>query len=157
MVPQAVSPPPERVPQHIVLIPDGNGRWAREHHRPVPEGHLQGARAVEGFLRVCRDWGIPVATVWAFSTENWGRSAAEVEAIMRLVGIYLRRNRPTVQAGGDALSPSGPPRSPDRESPGARAAPGQAGGGDPELHAAHAQSGARLRRSRRDRCARCGG
>ena len=61
MVPQAFPPPPECVPHHIVLIPDGNGRWAREHRRPVPEGRLQGARAVEGFLRVCRDWGIQVA------------------------------------------------------------------------------------------------
>jgi len=95
MVAQAVPAPPDPIPQHVVLIPDGNGRWAREHHRPVPEGHLQGARAVEGFLRVCRDWGVPVATVWAFSTENWGRSRAEVEAIMRIVGIYLRRNRGT--------------------------------------------------------------
>jgi undecaprenyl diphosphate synthase len=100
MIPQAVPPPPECVPHHIVLIPDGNGRWAREHRRPVPEGHLQGARAVEGFLRVCRDWGIPVATVWAFSTENWGRSRAEVEAIMRLVAIYLRRNRARFEREG---------------------------------------------------------
>jgi undecaprenyl diphosphate synthase len=83
-----------------VLIPDGNGRWAREHGRPVPEGHLQGARAVEAFLRVCRDWRISVATVWAFSTENWGRSRAEVDAIMRLIGIYLRRNRPRFRREG---------------------------------------------------------
>jgi undecaprenyl diphosphate synthase len=96
-----VSPsPPERVPQHIVLIPDGNGRWAREHGRPVSEGHLHGARAVEAFLRVCRDWSIPVATVWAFSTENWGRSRLEVDAIMRLIGIYLRRNRPRFRREG---------------------------------------------------------
>ncbi len=93
MSPQPVPEPPEQVPQHVVLIPDGNGRWAAEHSRPVPEGHLQGARAVEAFLRVCRDWGIGVATVWAFSTENWGRGRVEVDAIMRLVGIYLRRNR----------------------------------------------------------------
>jgi undecaprenyl diphosphate synthase len=95
-----VPPPPEPVPRHVVLIPDGNGRWAREHGRPVPEGHLQGARAVEAFLRVCRDWGVAVATVWAFSTENWGRSRREVDAIMRLVGIYLRRNRETFRREG---------------------------------------------------------
>jgi undecaprenyl diphosphate synthase len=95
MIGRKIPPPPEPVPRHVVLIPDGNGRWAREHGRPVPEGHLQGARAVEAFLRVCRDWGVSVATVWAFSTENWGRSRFEVDAIMRLVHVYLRRNRST--------------------------------------------------------------
>ncbi|MFH1142926.1 MAG: polyprenyl diphosphate synthase [Candidatus Eisenbacteria bacterium] len=85
--------PPDRLPRHVVLIPDGNGRWAEGQGRPVAEGHLQGARAVESFLRVCRDWNIPVATIWAFSTENWGRNEAEVTAIMRLVDLYLRKNR----------------------------------------------------------------
>ena len=87
--------PPEHVPRHVVLIPDGNGRWAERHGRPVAEGHFQGARAVEAFLRVCRDWRVPVATVWAFSTENWGRQDREVAAIMRLVDLYLRKNRST--------------------------------------------------------------
>ncbi|MBM3317246.1 MAG: di-trans,poly-cis-decaprenylcistransferase [Candidatus Eisenbacteria bacterium] len=85
--------PPERLPRHIVLIPDGNGRWAAERGKPTPEGHLAGARAVEAFLRVCRDWGVRVATVWAFSTENWERSGGEVDAIMNLIALYLRRNR----------------------------------------------------------------
>ncbi|MBD3235081.1 MAG: di-trans,poly-cis-decaprenylcistransferase [Candidatus Eisenbacteria bacterium] len=89
----APSAPPDRVPEHIALIPDGNGRWARERGLPVSEGHRRGAQAVEGFLRVCRDWGVAYATVWGFSTENWARSRGEIDAIMRLVGIYLRRNR----------------------------------------------------------------
>jgi undecaprenyl diphosphate synthase len=84
----------------VVLIPDGNGRWASEHHRPIIEGHRRGAQAVEGFLRVCRDWGIHFATVWGFSTENWARSRLEVDAIMRLVGIYLRRNRKRFRRDG---------------------------------------------------------
>jgi undecaprenyl diphosphate synthase len=95
--------PPEQLPRHVVLIPDGNGRWAAEHHKPVPEGHVQGARAVEAFLRVCREWKIEVVTVWAFSTENWGRSAAEVDAIMRLIALYLRRNRPRFERDGIRL------------------------------------------------------
>lgn len=90
---QAAKSHPERVPQHVVLIPDGNGRWASEHNLPISEGHRRGAASVEGFLRVCRDWQIRFATVWGFSTENWARSRIEVDAIMRLVGIYLRRNR----------------------------------------------------------------
>lgn len=93
MTPSAVPDPPLRVPAHIALIPDGNGRWATEHGLPVSEGHRRGARAVEGFLRVCREWGVRYATVWGFSTENWMRGQREVDAIMRLVGIYLRRNR----------------------------------------------------------------
>jgi undecaprenyl diphosphate synthase len=93
MDPQEAEQRPDHLPRHVVLIPDGNGRWAARHGRPVAEGHLQGARAVEAFLRVCRDWGIPIATVWAFSTENWGRRDAEVSAIMRLVDLYLRKNR----------------------------------------------------------------
>jgi undecaprenyl diphosphate synthase len=94
---------PEPLPQHVVLIPDGNGRWAAEHGKPIAEGHLQGARSVEAFLRVCRDWRVPVATVWAFSTENWGRSAREVDAIMRLIDLYLRRNRTRFQREGMRL------------------------------------------------------
>ncbi|MCK4412323.1 MAG: di-trans,poly-cis-decaprenylcistransferase [Candidatus Eisenbacteria sp.] len=81
------------LPRHVVLIPDGNGRWALQHGKPAAAGHLQGARSVEGFLKACRKLQIPVATVWAFSTENWGREGVEVKAIMRLVDFYLRRNR----------------------------------------------------------------
>ena len=90
---QEIRPSPALLPRHVVLIPDGNGRWAGRKGRPIAEGHLQGARAVEAFLRVCRDWNVPYATVWAFSTENWGRNPREVSAIMKLVDLYLRKNR----------------------------------------------------------------
>jgi len=100
MTKQSPPAPPEQLPRHIVLIPDGNGRWASDVGKPVAEGHLQGARAVEAFLRVCRDWRIGIATVWAFSTENWGRSRIEVDAIMRLVEFYLRRNRSRFRRDG---------------------------------------------------------
>jgi undecaprenyl diphosphate synthase len=76
-----------------VLIPDGNGRWAAERGLPVAEGHRRGAESVKAFLRACRDRGVPFATVWAFSTENWGRPAREIDAIMRLVEASLRQNR----------------------------------------------------------------
>ena len=83
----------ERLPKHVVLIPDGNGRWAKKRGVPVLEGHRRGAQAVQAFLAVCRDWGIPVATVWAFSTENWSRDPLEVKGVMQLVEAYLRKNR----------------------------------------------------------------
>jgi undecaprenyl diphosphate synthase len=83
----------ERLPKHVVLIPDGNGRWAKQRGKPVLEGHRRGAQAVQAFLAVCRDWGIPVATVWAFSTENWSRDPREVKGVMQLVEAYLRKNR----------------------------------------------------------------
>ncbi len=89
----SAKPESGKLPKHVVLIPDGNGRWAAAHGVPVPEGHRRGAEAVKAFLRVCRDWSIPFATVWAFSTENWGRSPLEVDAIMNLVEVSLRQNR----------------------------------------------------------------
>jgi undecaprenyl diphosphate synthase len=90
---ESTLPEAERLPKHVVLIPDGNGRWAAARGLPVAEGHRRGAEAVKAFLRVCRDWNIPFATVWAFSTENWGRNPAEVDAIMNLVEVSLRQNR----------------------------------------------------------------
>lgn len=89
----STRPDAGRLPRHVVLIPDGNGRWAAARGVPVPEGHRRGAEAVKAFLRVCRDWKIPFATVWAFSTENWGRNPREVDAIMNLVEVSLRQNR----------------------------------------------------------------
>lgn len=96
-------PVPERVPEHVVLIPDGNGRWARRHGLPIAEGHRRGAKAVESFLRVCRDWDVPYATIWGFSTENWARSAGEVKSIMQLVEGALRRNRKSFRRDGIRL------------------------------------------------------
>lgn len=93
MAKSKVPSPPEPVPEHIVLIPDGNGRWANAHGRPTADGHRKGAEAVEAFLKVCRDWNVSIATVWGFSTENWSRSRLEVDAIMGLVEMLLRRNR----------------------------------------------------------------
>jgi len=89
----AIPDRPEALPKHVVLIPDGNGRWAKQRGIPVLEGHRRGAQAVQAFLTVCREWRIPVATVWAFSTENWKRDSVEVKGIMQLVEAYLRRNR----------------------------------------------------------------
>jgi undecaprenyl diphosphate synthase len=99
----AIPDRPEALPKHVVLIPDGNGRWAKQRGIPVLEGHRRGAQAVQAFLTVCRDWGIPVATVWAFSTENWKRDSVEVKGIMQLVEAYLRRNRKRFSQDGVRL------------------------------------------------------
>ena len=63
---------------------DGNGRWAKQRGLPRIAGHRQGANIVKSLLRCCKDWGIANFTVYAFSTENWGRPEAEVDFLMRL-------------------------------------------------------------------------
>ena len=75
--------------KHVVLIPDGNGRWAELNGLPTRQGHIRGLQAIENFLEVCRDCDIEVVTLWAFSTENWTRSDKEVRDIMTLVNRKL--------------------------------------------------------------------
>ncbi|WP_310429021.1 isoprenyl transferase [Chamaesiphon sp. VAR_48_metabat_135_sub] len=75
---------PTKIPQHVAAIMDGNGRWAKQQGLPRIAGHQQGANTVRSILRCCKDWGIANFTVYAFSTENWGRPEAEVNFLMRL-------------------------------------------------------------------------
>jgi undecaprenyl diphosphate synthase len=75
---------PTKIPQHVAAIMDGNGRWAKQQGLPRIAGHQQGASTVRSLLHCCKDWGIANFTVYAFSTENWGRSAFEVDFLMRL-------------------------------------------------------------------------
>jgi undecaprenyl diphosphate synthase len=78
-------------PQHIAIIMDGNGRWASRRGLPVPAGHRAGVEAVRSALKGCKDKGIEVLTLFAFSSENWGRPETEVRALMALLCHYLRR------------------------------------------------------------------
>ena len=80
--PQARIAP--RVPRHIAIIMDGNGRWARARHRPRSVGHRVGARAVNACIDACLVDGIEVLTLFAFSSENWRRPSDEVGALMQL-------------------------------------------------------------------------
>ena len=80
----------ERVPQHIAIIMDGNGRWAKKRFLPRKAGHKAGAEALERIIEDCRDLGVKHLTVYAFSTENWKRSQEEVDAIMDLLRQYLK-------------------------------------------------------------------
>jgi undecaprenyl diphosphate synthase len=73
-----------RLPQHVAVIMDGNGRWAKKRGFPRIMGHRRGADALRDLLRCCKDWGISALTVYAFSTENWGRSIEEVDFLMTL-------------------------------------------------------------------------
>jgi undecaprenyl diphosphate synthase len=75
---------PTNIPQHVAAIADGNGRWAKQQGLPRIAGHQQGAKTVKSLLYCCKDWGIANFTLYAFSTENWGRPAAEVNFLMQL-------------------------------------------------------------------------
>lgn len=74
-----------RIPQHIAVIMDGNGRWAKERGMKRRDGHVAGTEALKNILRPVRDLGIKYLTVYAFSTENWNRPDEEVEALMALL------------------------------------------------------------------------
>ena len=81
----------DRLPQHVAVIMDGNGRWAKRQGRPRIMGHQKGVDTLKDLLRCCRDWGVPALTAYAFSTENWGRPLEEVEFLMTLFERVLRR------------------------------------------------------------------
>jgi undecaprenyl diphosphate synthase len=74
----------QATPQHVAIIMDGNGRWAKQHGKERYEGHIAGVEAVRRAMRAAALAGVKYLTLYAFSTENWGRPAAEVEAIMEL-------------------------------------------------------------------------
>ena len=76
-------------PRHIAIIMDGNGRWAKQRGLPRTAGHAAGAEAFRRIANYCRTLGVEYLTVYAFSTENWKRSAEEVAGIMKLLRRYL--------------------------------------------------------------------
>ncbi|MCL2488994.1 MAG: isoprenyl transferase [Oscillospiraceae bacterium] len=83
------SVPPEKLPAHVAVIMDGNGRWARRRGLPRTAGHAAGARVFRTITKHCEKRGVKVLTVYAFSTENWSRPAEEVSGIMRLLRDHL--------------------------------------------------------------------
>lgn len=78
------------VPRHIAIIMDGNGRWAKSKGLPRTAGHAAGAESFRRIANYCRSIGVEYLTVYAFSTENWRRSEAEIDGIMKLLGAYLK-------------------------------------------------------------------
>ncbi|MBD1912402.1 MULTISPECIES: polyprenyl diphosphate synthase [unclassified Leptolyngbya] len=91
---------PQRLPCHIAVIMDGNGRWATQRGLPRFAGHRQGAKALKELLRCCKDWGIPTLTAYAFSTENWQRPRSEVQFLMGLFEQLLQRELAEMQREG---------------------------------------------------------
>ena len=84
-----VNTPKPAPPRHIAIIMDGNGRWAKKRGLPRTAGHAAGAEAFRRIANYCRTLGVEYLTVYAFSTENWKRSAEEISGIMRLLRRYL--------------------------------------------------------------------
>ncbi len=84
----------DRIPGHLAIIMDGNGRWAQERGLPRQEGHRQGVETVRDTVRNCSDIGIKILTLFAFSTENWKRPAREVNYLMGLPEIYFKTELP---------------------------------------------------------------
>jgi len=80
----------DKLPRHIAIIMDGNGRWARENALKRVLGHKKGAQAVRTTVRTCRELGIDYLTLFAFSVENWSRPGDEVSALMALLDEYLK-------------------------------------------------------------------
>ncbi len=80
-----------RVPDHVAIIMDGNGRWAEQRHLPRLMGHRQGTNHIHDIIEACEDIGIGVLTLYAFSTENWGRPEAEVSGLMAIFEEIYKR------------------------------------------------------------------
>ena len=85
---------PERLPQHIAVIMDGNGRWARRRHLPRIAGHKRGVEAVRDVITLGSHIHLPAMTLYAFSAENWKRPKTETSFLMALLRTYLKREVP---------------------------------------------------------------
>ena len=86
---QLETPEFERVPKHIAIIMDGNGRWAKQRGLPRTEGHRQGKENLRRILEACVEFGVEILTIYAFSTENWERPPAEVNVLMSILELVL--------------------------------------------------------------------
>src|SRR5271157_4524232 len=89
-----------KIPQHIVLFPDGNRRWARQRGMHTLEGHKQGYNNLLDFSEWCKNRGVKVLTAFGFSTENWNRTKEEVDYLMNLLEGCLRDNLDRYQKDG---------------------------------------------------------
>ena len=81
---------PSPIPQHVAIIMDGNGRWAKSHNLPRTAGHQRGIEAVKRAIEFATDAGVEYLTLFGFSTENWNRPVDEISELMRLLRMYLK-------------------------------------------------------------------
>lgn len=98
---------PDRLPRHVAIIMDGNGRWARARHLPRVEGHRAGIRAVRETVEIAARLGLEVITLYAFSTENWKRPRHEVLTLMTLLKEYINRELKTLLSNNLRFRPIG--------------------------------------------------
>ncbi|MBI2955115.1 MAG: isoprenyl transferase [Chloroflexi bacterium] len=97
------QPKIEKVPRHVAIIMDGNGRWANSRGLPRLAGHKAGTENIRTILKACVDYGIEVLTIYAFSTENWGRPKEEVRGLMRILEQVINRETKQLVAEGVRL------------------------------------------------------
>lgn len=96
-----------KLPAHVAIIMDGNGRWAKKRHLPRLLGHRMGAKSVREIVEASSELGIQVLTLYAFSTENWSRSKPEVEGLMRLLKRTLQAEEPHLKKNNVRLETIG--------------------------------------------------
>jgi undecaprenyl diphosphate synthase len=94
---------PEHVPYHVAIIMDGNGRWAKARGLPRLAGHRAGVENLRRILRACSEFGIKILTIYAFSTENWGRPEAEVRGLINILETVIDRELKQLHANGVQL------------------------------------------------------
>jgi len=99
----------DRLPQHIAVIMDGNGRWAQRRHLPRIAGHRAGVQSARTVIETCARLKIPALTLYAFSMENWRRPKAEIDFLMRLLREYLRKELPVIHRNNIRLLVIGRP------------------------------------------------
>lgn len=92
-----VSTQPAKLPGHVAIVMDGNGRWAQKRWLPRVAGHKQGVDALREVVKACIERGVPVLSVFAFSSENWNRPVEEVSSLMDLLAMALSREVPSLQ------------------------------------------------------------
>ncbi len=94
---------PAKIPRHIAIIMDGNGRWAVSRGRPRLAGHRAGTENLRQIIEACVEFGVEYLTIYAFSTENWGRPVEEVRGLMRILEDVLDRELPKLHKNGVKL------------------------------------------------------
>ena len=97
----------ERMPRHVAIIMDGNGRWAKKRMLPRVMGHREGVKSVRAMVESCARLDVEVLTIYAFSTENWNRPEKEVKALMDMLSEFLRKEVGVLQKNGITFKPIG--------------------------------------------------